>query len=798
MTPTTYSGALLTLLCLCVCTRLFSQTDTEYWFAAPDVSGVAGESPVYLVIGSAGAPANVVIDFPANPSFAPITYSLAVSEMEVIDLTPYLGQLETRPPDFILPKGLHITATTPITAYYRVAAPNHADDYNLRGKQALGSEFFIPGQTQFSNTQGASFFDIVATRNQTTVVITPSANLQNHVAGVPFSVVLNRGETFSCRESGTNLAGNLVGSEIVADKPVAVTVSDDAVSIIPGTTGDLSGDQIIPVKSLGTEYIAMKGEASIERVYITATENLTQVSIYGKPPVSLNRGQTSVVDLTLAATMINSNFPVYLWHQSGAGDEPGGSVIPPLTCTGTRVVKFVRPASDNFFFYLLTRAGNEDNFRLNGTSNILASSFAPVPGTNGQWMAGRIEALGSLVTSTNQIDNTSGVFHMGMINMDTEKQASYAFFSNYSPVALGEEVSFCRGDSLVLDGGAANSLFLWNTGDTTQQITVSQPGLYWVYAEFEGCPLVDTVQVNEIFPQVDLGLDTTICEGESLLLDPGLAGAVFLWNDSSTTSTRIVSDAGVYHVQVNLEGCTNEDSIIVQIQPLPVLDLGSDIILCDGQTVSLNAETTFATYLWQDGSTGSHLEVGSAGLYSVTRFFAGCSQRDTVSVSVSSLDAPEGIDTTLCRGDSIQLDVSVPGGSYIWEDGTTEPVRTIREGGRYFVQISDACETVQTDYFIGLTDCECFVFVPNVFTPNGDGINDDFRPRVICALENYVLIVFDRWGRKIFEGHSPQDHWAGQAGNNPASAGVYYWVIQFRQAGQSVTKVVRGNVTLMR
>ncbi|MDX2245795.1 MAG: gliding motility-associated C-terminal domain-containing protein [Bacteroidia bacterium] len=786
------------VLNLCFIGNLFPQTAVEYWFAAPDVSDVSGESPVLLVIGSAGESSDVIIDFPSNPAFVPLTYDLAPSEMEIIDLTPYLNSLENKPPDFILKKGLHITATKTITAYYRVAAPNHSADYNLRGNQALGKEFFIPGQTQFTNVQGNSFFDIVATQNQTTVQITPSSHIQNHVPGVPFSVVLNRGETFSCRESGSNLAGNLVGSYIQADQPIAVTVSDDALSAGVGSGNDLCGDQIIPVKSLGTEYIVLKGEAAVERIYITATEDQTGVNIQGKNPLNLNRGQTGVVELTLNATAITSSLPVYVWHQSGVAGEPGGAIIPPITCTGTRVVKFVRPASDNFFFYLLTQTGNEAHFRLNGTSNILPSAFSPVPGTNGQWMAGRIEALGSLVTSTNQIDNTSGVFHMGMINFDENKQASYAYFSNYNPLALGEKRVLCKGDSLVLDAGEENSYFLWNTGATTRQITVKQPGKYWVDAQFEGCPLSDTIQVEEISPEVNLGSDTTICPGESLSFTLNFPGATYRWNDTMTAAFRTITAAGIYWVTVNQQGCQASDTLTVQVQPLPVLNLGPDLTLCSGQTATLNAATAFATYLWQDGSTAAQMFISEAGNYSVERRLAGCRQRDTVTVKFSALTVPEGVDTTLCEGDSLRLDVSVEGADYLWEDGSVEPIRIVTEPGRYFVLISDDCETAQTDFFIGVRDCECFVFVPNVFTPNGDGINDDFRPRVICPLERYALVIVDRWGKKVFESQSPQDYWTGSSGNRQAAEGVYYWAIQFLRSGERATQVTRGYVVLMR
>lgn len=778
---------------------LQAQADQEFWFAAPDVSNVSGDTAIILVLGSTGLPSDVSISQPANPAFVPILLDLAPSEMEFLDLSQFRSDFENTPANTVLNKGILITSSNPVTAYYRITNSRHADDYNLKGRQALGREFYIPGQTEFRNQQGQSSFDIVATQNQTTITITPSGHITGHQAGIPFSVVLNRGETYSCQEVGNNPTDHLVGSYITSDRPIAVTVSDDAVATSVNGPDDLLGDQIIPMDHIGKEYIIMMGEATIERVFVTATEDSTSVSVHGQNSFNLHQGETHAFDLSLPATYISSNQPVYVWHVSGVNNQPGGALISPINCSGTSVVKFVRPASDNFFFYLLTRAGNEDNFRLNGASNIFASSFSPVPGTGNQWMAGRIEALGSLVTSTNQIDNTAGVFHMGMINYEANRQASYGYFSNFQPLLLGREAFFCAGDSLQLDAGSENSNFVWNTGDTTRQVLIHEPGIYWVTAQFASCLLSDTIVVESLDPQIDLGSDTSVCSDEGLAVNLNFPGAIYQWNDGITTGSRTLLDSGTYWVNINQQGCTASDTIRLEVFDLPKLDLGPDTILCPGQTLLLNAFEQGAEYLWQDGSVSPQFFVSSPGEYTLSRLLDGCTQMDEILIRDFEIEAPVAKDTTICLGDTLVLDASVSNATaYLWEDGSENPLRHVVASGRYFVNISNVCGAVQTDYFIDTDNCECALFVPNVFSPNQDGINDVFQQRLVCPAGNFSMVVFDRWGRKMFETGNPNEGWNGLYGNRPAQEGVYYWVIKYEVPMENRLQISRGNVTLIR
>ena len=273
---------------------LLAQADTEFWFVAPEVAGINGEDPLVLMIGSVGMPAEVSIDLPADPGFVPLSHSLAALEVRIVDLSPWRDRLENGPANTVLNKGLRITATTPINSYYSIASDNNADIFALKGRQALGRAFFIPAQTDFINVGGRSGFDVVATQDGTQVEITPAADIVGHLAGIPFLIQLNRGQSFSCRELGTGPGNHLAGSQVVADRPIAVSISDESI-VTSGANGgrDLLGDQLIPVRLLGKEYILMRGEADIERVYVAATVDQTQVQMDGQAAV-LQQGETCI------------------------------------------------------------------------------------------------------------------------------------------------------------------------------------------------------------------------------------------------------------------------------------------------------------------------------------------------------------------------------------------------------------------------------------------------------------------------------------------------------------------------
>ncbi|PLX18536.1 MAG: hypothetical protein C0599_12195 [Salinivirgaceae bacterium] len=228
-------------------------------------------------------------------------------------------------------------------------------------------------------------------------------------------------------------------------------------------------------------------------------------------------------------------------------------------------------------------------------------------------------------------------------------------------------------------------------------IPVSQAGLYEVAALSDanksGIYMVGSTNVNvNPNPIIDLGEDVSICEGASLTLDAG-THSTYLWDNGSTNQTRVVNATGLYSVTVTNEfGCESLDEIFVTSNPLPIVDLGIDQTICQGESIQLDAGN-FASYLWNDGSTGQTIEVNSTGTYAVSVTDQnGCSNSDNVFINVLALPVSDFTFT------SDQLSViftnqSLNANSYLWEFGdsntSTEenPVYIYAEPGSYEVNL---------------------------------------------------------------------------------------------------------------
>jgi gliding motility-associated-like protein len=256
-------------------------------------------------------------------------------------------------------------------------------------------------------------------------------------------------------------------------------------------------------------------------------------------------------------------------------------------------------------------------------------------------------------------------------------------------VDLGPDATLCTSQSLMLDAGVPGGTYLWQDGSTDPSFNVTGPGTYSVTVTSNGCSNTDEITVDyNPTPEVDLGPDLSLCAGETILLDATMPGATYTWQDGSTGPTYLVNGPGFYSVSVLLDGCPASDNVQVDEIPLPVVDLGPDVVLCAGEQVTFDAAVPGATYLWQDGSTDPTFTTSTAGTFSVTVTLNGCSASDAVDVAVNPLPVVDlGPDRTLCEGESIVLDATVPGATYTWHDGSTAPTFTVTQAGNYSVTV---------------------------------------------------------------------------------------------------------------
>lgn len=808
---------------------VFSQKDTLFWFVAPEATINHGEAPVLVRMSAGSSAANVVIDQPANPGFAPIPVSIPAGTGQSVDLTAFLGSLENIPADQVLNKGLRIRSNTFISAYYEVntACNCNPEIFALKGRNALGTNFLVPFQTVWNNgnypTPANSAIDIVATEDNTVININPSNDITGHAAGVLFSITLNKGETYSLRQATTTAVGNLSGTVIISNKKIAVTIKDDSLTF--QGCADLAGDQIVPADVIGKEYIVVKGSLNVtDKVFVVPILNGTNISVNGVPQGTFNAAQSFQYDLTATSMFIEASQPVYVLHYTGFGCEIGSALVPQIQCTGSNNVYVVRSTAEYFGILLFTKTININNFQLNGNAALIpAASFTVVPGTGGDYSATLLSfnttdiPAGSSVSVT----NSSGLFHMGILNGGASSGCRYGFFSDFSGQIFSAQITqaiSCPGADdgaldLEVEGGLEPYNYLWNTGDTTQDISSLSNGTYTVIVtDASGCTDSSSFQVNEPSP-IGLVFDPVThvtCYGGNdgeigVIPSGGSLPYIYLWNTSNTTDVISNLTAGNYNIVfTDINGCDTitMDTTITQPSKIPLQVAIQDSTLCLDQVTNLAASGA-NTYTWEPASglsatTGSNItatySTPTSIVYQLTGTDAiGCEDSLQFTITVNPYLGPNGpfVASTACFGDVNFTIDGVNGDTLSWDFGdggvgTGNPAsHNYAQAGNYTgtLTITDinGCDTVLVQP-VQINSATSFdqVQVPNIITPNGDGSNDELElGAAFDDCGNYSLIIYNRWGQPIYRGDKIAESFRGKAPfGGRLSNGVYFYVLE--------------------
>src|SRR5690606_26860544 len=136
-----------------------------------------------------------------------------------------------------------------------------------------------------------------------------------------------------------------------------------------------------------------------------------------------------------------------------------------------------------------------------------------------------------------------------------------------------------------------------------------------------------------------------------------------------------------------------------------------------------------------------------------------------------------------------------PRHNYLWSTGETTHSIETEEAGIYRISVSNPHGCQGTDE-IEVIDCGIRVYIPNAFTPNGDGINDEFKV-YIEGVNKFWLAIYDRWGNEVFFSENPNQGWNGTHLNQAANAGTYTYKIYYR-SGEYKSETRIGSVELIR
>lgn len=717
---------------------MFGQIDTEFWFAAPDVTEGTGSEPrrdstVYFVVSTLNEAATIRINQPANPGFEPVVINLPPNSTQAVNLGLRLSQLETKPANAVLNTGVLIRSTAPITAYYEIRSNANREIFSLKGKNALGTKFYTPFEDSFGNSEffnnlpyvpfPRAGFVVVAAFDSTTVSITPRLDVLGHPGNETFDVFLMRGESYYVEAIDGDLANKPYGTKIESDKPVAVTIKDDMITQDLSTTSgaDIASDQMFAYEYTGAQHVVVRGalQGDPDRVVVLATADGTEIIVGGNPvPGVFNEGEQYVFTLDQPSAFIETTEKVYVFHATGQSDQLSGALIPPLECTGSTQIGFVRPTLGAFFSIDITiRAGGENDFLLNGNPDLIpGSAFSPVPGSDGEFLFARINYSTNQIPlgSANLVENTGDeLFHLGLLTATSGNSANYGYFSSFSYLNIGELSEVCLNDSLVLDAGPGKTGYTWSTGEETQTITVTSPGTYFVDA-FSGtqCVASDTIVVSYYEPPVTLGGNDTICDGTTLNLNID-GNYLFQWQDGSTGPSIEVSEEGWVWVEVtDFQECTLRDSAYISVSPRPLTpEITGDSIYCEGSVLDLSLTSTDnalyrfirpdSTVTFNQNLLIENLTQDDAGLYFGFISVEGCeSFKDSVEVQVIPaplFNFPE--DETLCDGETFEISTGLdPAGlNFSWQDGSNDPEFTATETNNYFVDVVNEFDCLATD-----------------------------------------------------------------------------------------------------
>ena len=255
-------------------------------------------------------------------------------------------------------------------------------------------------------------------------------------------------------------------------------------------------------------------------------------------------------------------------------------------------------------------------------------------------------------------------------------------------VNLGNDTTICQGNPITLDAGNPGANYLWNNGATTQTIIASTTGTYIVAVSAGNCVAVDTIVVTFLANiTVNLGNDTTLCNGQSLTLDAGNAGATYLWSTGAVIQTINVTTSGTYTVTATAGICSGTGTITVNFVPAPTVNLGNNITVCTGIPVTVDAGNAGASYLWSNAAVTQTISPTTSGTYTVTVSIGTCTATGSILVTFTPLPVVNlGPDQFLCTQSTI-LDAGNVGATYLWSTGAATQTISVSTSGTYWVEV---------------------------------------------------------------------------------------------------------------
>jgi gliding motility-associated-like protein len=386
-----------------------------------------------------------------------------------------------------------------------------------------------------------------------------------------------------------------------------------------------------------------------------------------------------------------------------------------------------------------------------------------------------------------------------------------------------DEINYCQGSPVTLTAqGNTNYQYRWYRNDTllnvtTPSITITYTGKYKI--EVSACQnsWVPSKEVQLNFIQVPVPVivtnKPTYCIGDnatiSLSAAPNPSFTINWYNNNALVpaynnqSSIITNLSGTYTaVIVSNANSTNglpcsKTSNVIQLffnaQPTFTIQQQVNTTLCQGQMVTLKAIHSNGTIKWSTGDTSDQINVSVSGAYTATlTTISGCTVDAGTNVAFLKNPVISVRDTNICTYKQQTVTLTAPIGffEYTWNNVSSGQTFNVTYPQTVALTVTDAngCQAMQQ---IHITEQCPEVFIPNTFTPNGDGINDVWNVQGLDA--SALVKIFDRYGSMIYQSKGYGIAWDGRHGSRKLPSGTYYYIIN----AKNNTQTFSGSVTIL-
>ena len=374
------------------------------------------------------------------------------------------------------------------------------------------------------------------------------------------------------------------------------------------------------------------------------------------------------------------------------------------------------------------------------------------------------------------------------------------------------EETICVGDSVQLfyQGGVN---YQWSPNTSLSSSSISNPFFFpttsttYTVQITDACGIswIDTAQVNVIdAPTIEITSDSLVCENTPFNVSAATNGSSVSWSNNTTgvSTTFSLSNDRFIWAEAEESGCTALDSLFIKVDTLLNGQFAfDDTVLCQTDTIpfpnpapGFSANYNFGTNQSSEISTPDTLWFLSENACGQLTDSALIYQQVAPTVELPK-------DTTVCRQFFYQIIPDTIGSAFdvyslLWNTGETiDRISPIDNGsGLYTLTIEDECASKSDSIYVEISDCFPPIVIPNIITPNGDGVNDLF---IVKGIEdrNFELYIYNRWGQELYYTNQPVlEPWKARTeSGDQVNDGTFYYVLNNLDADETYT----GHVTVI-